>query len=77
MILAYTEHVFGLAPLCVNDAQAYGYTNAFNYSQTPRSPPHMVDRPLPAWAKHIRLNPGAGKRPDLAGSWGASAAEAP
>jgi hypothetical protein len=34
-ILAYVEQTFNLAPLGVNDAGAYGYANAFNYSQTP------------------------------------------
>jgi len=34
-ILAYVEQTFGLAPLGVNDAAAYPYTNSFDYSQTP------------------------------------------
>lgn len=33
-ILAYVERTFGLAPLSVNDAAAYPYTNSFDYSQT-------------------------------------------
>jgi phospholipase C len=56
-ILAYTEHTFGLSALGVNDAQAYDFSNAFNYSQAPLKPAPMVDRPLPASAKHIRLTP--------------------
>ena len=34
-ILAYVEQTFGLTPLGINDAEAYPYTNAFDYSQTP------------------------------------------
>jgi phospholipase C len=56
-ILAYTEHTFGLAPLGVNDAAAYPFTNAFNYTQTPRTPVRIVHRPLPASAKRIHLTP--------------------
>jgi phospholipase C len=56
-ILAYTEHTFGLSPLGANDTGAYPFTNAFNYSQVPRKPVTMVDRPLPASAKRIRLTP--------------------
>jgi phospholipase C len=54
-ILAYTEHTFGLTPLGLNDGQAYDYSNAFNYSQKPLKPVRMVHRPLPAWARHVRL----------------------
>jgi phospholipase C len=54
-ILAYTEHIFGLTPLGLNDAQAYDYSKAFNYSQKPLKPIRMVHRPLPASAKRIRL----------------------
>jgi phospholipase C len=46
-ILAYTEQTFGLAPLGVNDAQAYPFTQAFNYSQAPQRPARMVTRPVP------------------------------
>ena len=46
-ILAYTEHTFGLPALGVNDAAAYPYTNAFDYSQKPLKPVHMVTRPIP------------------------------
>jgi len=54
-ILAYTEHIFGLAPLGMNDAHAYDFHNAFDYSQTPLAPVHMVKRPLPPSAKRIHL----------------------
>ena len=46
-ILAYVEQNFGLKPLGVNDAQAYPFTNALNYSQTPLRPVKMVNRPVP------------------------------
>ena len=56
-ILAYTEHLFGLSPLGANDAGAYDFRSAFNYSQAPLPPVHMVNRPLPPWAKHLRITP--------------------
>ena len=46
-VLAYVERTFGLAPLGVNDAQAYPFSKAFNYSQAPLAPVHMVTRPVP------------------------------
>jgi len=46
-ILAYTEHTFGLAPLGPNDAGAYGFQHAFNYSQAPLRPVPMVHRRVP------------------------------
>jgi phospholipase C len=55
-ILAYTEHLFGLSPLGANDADAYDFRNAFNYSQAPLPPVRMVMRPLPPWAKHLRIS---------------------
>ena len=54
-ILAFTEHLFGLPALGANDANAYAYSNAFNYAQPPRKPVRLVHRPLPASAKLIRL----------------------
>jgi phospholipase C len=32
-MLAFTEHVFGLAPLSARDANAYDYWRSFNFSQ--------------------------------------------
>jgi phospholipase C len=54
-ILAYTEDTFGLAPLGPNDAAAYDFSNAFDYSQAPLKPVPMTSRPLPYWARHLRL----------------------
>jgi phospholipase C len=56
-ILAYVENNFGLTPLDQNDANAYAFGNALNYSQTPLKAAPMVKRPLPASAKRIRLTP--------------------
>jgi len=56
-ILAYTEHILGLSPLGANDAGAYPFTNAFDYTQAPRGAAHLVHRPLPASAKRIHLTP--------------------
>ena len=69
-ILAYTEQTFGLDPLGVNDAGAYPFTNAFNYSQVPNKPVPMVTRPLPASAKHIRLTPELERDPTYGQAWG-------
>jgi phospholipase C len=52
-ILAYTEHTFGLPALSSEDANAYDFSNAFNYSQVPLTPAKMVTRPLPASARHL------------------------
>jgi len=46
-ILGYVEQTFGLAPLGINDAQAYAYGDAFNYAQKPLRPVPMVHRPVP------------------------------
>jgi phospholipase C len=46
-VLAYVEQTFGLARLGINDAQAYPFTNSFNYSQAPLRPVRMVTRPVP------------------------------
>jgi phospholipase C len=62
-ILAYTEHTFGLTPLGVNDAQAYDFTHAFNYSQPPLQPVPMMHRPLPPSAQRIRLTPALERDP--------------
>jgi phospholipase C len=62
-ILAYVEQTFGLAPLGPNDAYAYPFTNAFNYSQSPLKPVRIVKTPLPASARKIRLTPAMLKDP--------------
>ena len=57
-ILAYTEQTFGLAPLSVNDAGAYSFANAFDYSQTPLRSVPMVTRPVP-YGEHIAWSQGS------------------
>jgi phospholipase C len=54
-ILAYTEHTFSLAPVAPNDAAAYDFRHAFDYSQTPLKPVPMTSRRLPYWARHLHL----------------------
>jgi len=54
-ILAYIEQTFRLPSLSKNDAGAYDFSNAFNYSQALLKPVRMVTRPLPASAKRIRI----------------------
>jgi phospholipase C len=54
-ILAYTEQNFGLAPLSANDAGAYNFSNAFDYSQAPLRPAQMTKRALPPWARHLKI----------------------
>ncbi|MDP9329997.1 MAG: hypothetical protein M3P11_05065 [Actinomycetota bacterium] len=41
-MLAFTEHTFGLPPLTSADGTAYGYSDAFDYSQTLRPGPKML-----------------------------------
>ena len=54
-ILAYTEHTFGLRSLSKNDASAYDFTNAFNYSQAPLKPVQMTNTALPPSARHLKI----------------------
>jgi hypothetical protein len=56
-ILAYTEQTFGLPALGINDARAYDFANAFNYTQSLLNPVRMTARKLPASAKRIHLTP--------------------
>jgi phospholipase C len=37
-MLAFTEHLFGLPPLNAEDASAYDYVDAFDFSQKPLAP---------------------------------------
>jgi phospholipase C len=58
-ILAYTEQTFGLAPLGINDAEAYPYTNSFDYSQTPLAGIRMVHESISsAEQQYIDDHPG-------------------
>jgi phospholipase C len=46
-ILAYEEYVFGLPALGANDAAAYRFTNAFDYSQVPLARVQTVQSQIP------------------------------
>jgi phospholipase C len=48
-LLAYTEHVFDLEPLATSDANAYDFSNAFDYTQPPTPPVALTRHPLPKW----------------------------
>lgn len=54
-ILTYAEDTFGLTPLTANDATAYDFSNAFDYSQAPLKPVQMTKTPLPSWARHMKI----------------------
>jgi phospholipase C len=54
-ILAFTEHNFGLASLSTNDAHAYAFAHAFNLTQAPLPPAHMVTRRVPP-GEHVNLS---------------------
>ena len=54
-ILAFTEHNFELSPLGANDASAYPFSNAFDFGHRALKPVRMVQRPLPASARHIHV----------------------
>jgi len=58
-ILAFVEQTFDLAPLGINDAEAYPYTNSFDYSQTPLPGIHMIHESItPAEQQYIADHPG-------------------
>jgi phospholipase C len=52
-ILTYVEQTLGLRSMAKNDAASYGFANAFNCNQKPLAPVRMVQRPLPASARHL------------------------
>jgi phospholipase C len=60
-MLAFTEHAFGLAPLSVDDGDAYDYSGAFDYAQRPLSPIPLRPTPLSAaeraWVRAHRAGP--------------------
>jgi phospholipase C len=58
-ILAYVEQNFALAPLSVNDAGAYPFTNSFNYSQVPLVPVPMHQAPVSAAQRSLVSPPDA------------------
>ena len=46
-VLAFAEHVLGVEPMNVNDAQAYPYAGMFNFSQRPLTTIPMTHPPIP------------------------------
>jgi phospholipase C len=56
-MLAFTEHVFGLAPLSTQDAGAYDYQSSFTFAYNP-SQPMLRTRPLSRREKRwLKLHP--------------------
>jgi hypothetical protein len=57
-VLKFVEELFGLPPLTERDAVANDITDAFNFSQTPRSPLILKERicPAAAWASTRTLS---------------------
>jgi phospholipase C len=53
-MMAFTEHVFGLAPLAFADASAYDYAKSFNFAQAPQAARPLTDHPVPA-ASELQL----------------------
>jgi phospholipase C len=47
-VLAFTEHTYGLAPLSTNDASAYAYSNAFDFTQAPAGAVPLHQSTVPA-----------------------------
>ena len=57
-LMAFTEHLFNLPPLGTADAQAYDYSDSFDFTQTPLAPVEMRWRRIsPAEAHYIAAHP--------------------
>jgi hypothetical protein len=69
-ILAFIEHNFGLRPLGKNDAHAYDFHNAFDYSQAPLAGAHGQE-PAPTVGETHPHHPRPGRRPELTAADGA------
>ena len=50
-MLSFTEHNFGLAPLAGADANAYDYSGALDFSQTPLPPVTLTKHPISLWER--------------------------
>ena len=61
-ILAFTEHTLGITtPLTANDAQAYDYSDSFDFTQVPLAPTRMVSTAIPPSTRAALLaNPDVG-----------------
>jgi phospholipase C len=47
-VLAFTEHIYGMASLGAADASAYDYRNAFDFGESPTRPIHLVTHAVPS-----------------------------
>lgn len=57
-MLAFTEHVFGLQALSAADADAYDYSNAFDFNAPPAPGVRLVSHPVPRWEwAYLKANP--------------------
>jgi phospholipase C len=54
-ILGYIERTFGVSPLGRGDARAYAFGKAFDYTQQPLPPVHMVVSRIPLWEQQYLL----------------------
>ena len=50
-LLAYEEHLWGLAPLASDDADAYDFSNSLDYTQSPVKPIAMTTQRIPMWER--------------------------
>jgi hypothetical protein len=63
-LLAYTEHTFGLKPLSTGDANAYDYSDSFNYLQEPLQAPALHTSSVPRSERNYIATHSAGKAGD-------------
>jgi phospholipase C len=57
-MLAYIEHTFGLNPLTSQDANAYDFSNSFDYTQVPIGAVRNVIRRIPPWEeRYMKAHP--------------------
>jgi TolB protein len=63
-VLALVEHVFGLAPLAVDDRDAYDYAASFDFGQTPRTPVPLPRSHVPRWILRYIQGPAARESQD-------------
>jgi phospholipase C len=57
-LLAFTEHVFGLRPLAVRDANAYDYGRSFNFNRARLRATQLTHSQLPGWERrYLKAHP--------------------
>jgi hypothetical protein len=52
-MLAYVEHTFGVAPLSADDANAYDFSNSFDYTQPPLPGIRLHEKRVPRWEHRV------------------------